>query len=287
MKISISGSHASLIPMGSGKCGLEIRTLRDITAFIRASGYLVFRNVMKKSPAVWASCILFIVSIVLFVLLLRERAVDKPESQEFTIRKPETVDERMSYAYGLMVFRQLDGRGYRMDVEHFTNAVKTLAEGKDSLMSDEDMLKAFEDADRAKEDQQITEMDKENKQAGQAFLAANGKKEGVVTTVSGLQYQVIQEGSGEKPTAQDVVTVHYHGTLIDGMVFDSSVDRGEPASFPLSQVIAGWTEGVALMSKGAKYKFFIPCELAYGVHGSGGKIGPYSTLIFEVELIDF
>ncbi|MFM7105385.1 MAG: FKBP-type peptidyl-prolyl cis-trans isomerase [Flavobacteriales bacterium] len=121
--------------------------------------------------------------------------------------------------------------------------------------------------------------------AGEDFLAANEKRPGVVKTPSGLQYEVIKMGTGDKPAAEDNVTVHYHGTLIDGAVFDSSVDRGEPASFSLNQVIPGWTEGVQLMNPGSKYKFYIPYSLGYGEQGAGGIIKPYSTLIFEVELI--
>lgn len=123
-----------------------------------------------------------------------------------------------------------------------------------------------------------------NKKIGEDFLAENGKRAEVKTTASGLQYEVIKKGTGAQPKATDKVTVHYHGTLIDGAVFDSSVDRGEPATFPLNQVIPGWTEGVQLMKEGAKYKFYIPQELAYGSR-PGGSIEPYSALIFEVELI--
>ena len=121
---------------------------------------------------------------------------------------------------------------------------------------------------------------------GEEFLAENAKKEGVITTESGLQYIIMKEGTGKKPTETSNVTVHYHGTTPDGTVFDSSVERGEPATFNLNQVIKGWTEGVALMKEGAKYKFFIPQELAYGANPRpGGPIKPYMPLIFEVELI--
>lgn len=123
------------------------------------------------------------------------------------------------------------------------------------------------------------------KAEGEQFLAANALKEGVVTTESGLQYEVITEGKGKKPAATDKVTVHYTGTLLDGTVFDSSVERGEPIDFRLDQVIAGWTEGVQLMSVGSKYRFFIPYNLAYGERGAGQQIPPYATLIFEVELL--
>jgi len=124
-----------------------------------------------------------------------------------------------------------------------------------------------------------------NLKAGQDFLAENGKKAGITTTPSGLQYEVLAEGNGPKPTASDKVTCHYHGTLINGNIFDSSVQRGQPATFPLNQVIKGWTEGVPLMSTGSKYRFFIPSELGYGDRQVSREIGPNTTLIFDVELI--
>ena len=120
---------------------------------------------------------------------------------------------------------------------------------------------------------------------GQAFLAENGKKEGITTTASGLQYKVLVAGSGKKPKATDTVKVHYRGTLLDGTEFDSSYKRKEPIEFGLNQVIRGWTEGVQLMSEGSKYEFYIPSNLAYGPRGAGGDIGPDETLIFEVELL--
>ena len=122
-------------------------------------------------------------------------------------------------------------------------------------------------------------------EAGQAFLAANAKKEGVTTTASGLQYKVLEAGTGARPSAKDSVNVHYRGTFIDGKTFDSSYDRGEPISFPLNGVIKGWTEGVQLMPVGAKYEFYIPYDLAYGERGAGGVIPPYAALIFVVELL--
>lgn len=125
----------------------------------------------------------------------------------------------------------------------------------------------------------------DNLKKGQAFLDENKKKTGVQTTSSGLQYMVMKEGAGDKPTLNDKVTTHYHGTLIDGTVFDSSVERGQPASFPVSGVIPGWTEALQLMPVGSKWKLFVPANLAYGERGAGGKIGPNSTLIFEVELL--
>jgi FKBP-type peptidyl-prolyl cis-trans isomerase FklB len=125
----------------------------------------------------------------------------------------------------------------------------------------------------------------ENLAAGQAFLTENAQKEGVVTLESGLQYQVLEMGAGEKPQATDQVSCHYHGTLIDGTVFDSSVERGQPASFPLNRVIKGWTEGLQLMPVGSKFRFFIPPHLAYGERAVSAVIGANSTLIFDVELL--
>ena len=124
-----------------------------------------------------------------------------------------------------------------------------------------------------------------NLQAGQKFLDENGKRPGVVVLASGLQYEIITEGTGPKPTATDKVTCHYHGTLIDGTVFDSSVRRGQPATFPLNMVIKGWTEGLQLMTVGSKWRFFIPPQLAYGDRQVSAQIGPNSTLIFDVELL--
>ena len=130
-----------------------------------------------------------------------------------------------------------------------------------------------------------TEKAEANLKAGQEFLAKNKEKAGVIETPSGLQYEIITEGTGPKPTANNTVTCHYHGTMIDGSIFDSSVQRGQPAKFPLNQVIKGWTEGVALMPTGSKWRFFIPPHLGYGDRQIGPTIGPNSTLIFEVELL--
>lgn len=127
----------------------------------------------------------------------------------------------------------------------------------------------------------------ENQAAGEAFLAENATKENIVTTASGLQYEILTEGEGPSPSATTSVTVHYKGTTLDGKEFDSSYSRNAPATFPLNRVIAGWTEGLQLMNVGAKYRFFIPSELAYGQRGAGADIGPNATLIFEVELLSF
>lgn len=174
-----------------------------------------------------------------------------------------------------------------IDMDLYINAVVEAGKGKDlALVPDEhmDMVNAFF------QDIQTKKMDKEygeNKKAGEEFLAKNMAVEGVETTESGLQYEVIKEGNGPKPTINDKVKVHYHGTLVDGTVFDSSVDRGEPVVFGVGQVIPGWTEALQLMSVGAKYKLYIPYNLAYGMNPPrGSNIAPYSMLIFEVELVE-
>ena len=157
--------------------------------------------------------------------------------------------------------------------------------GTDSAMSAEQAREYFNGTMEAIQTKKMEAQYKDNKEAGQKFLAENAKKEGVVTTASGLQYEVIKQGNGPLPKETDKVKVHYHGTLVDGTVFDSSVDRGQPAEFGVNQVIKGWVEGLQLMPVGSKYKLYIPQELAYGSQ-SQGQIKPFSTLIFEVELIE-
>ncbi len=146
-------------------------------------------------------------------------------------------------------------------------------------------LKKLQDKVQQEEEAALQQAGEANQQAGDAFLAANKSKEGVVTLPSGLQYKIITQGTGPKPSATDTVVCNYRGTRLDGTEFDSSYKRGQPATFPLNQVIKGWTEGVALMPVGSKYEFYIPAGLAYGARGAGGDIGPNSTLIFDVELI--
>lgn len=201
-------------------------------------------------------------------------------------KKPETLTERISYSYGLMIARQLSERGIEIDLGQFTSAFQAVVDKKEPILSEDEVSAAFAENQKLLDAKNATGPDKENLEKGLAFLADNAKKEGVKSTASGLQYEVIKEGEGPKPKATDTVSVHYHGTLIDGKVFDSSVERGEPTQFPLNRVIPGWTEGVQLMSKGAKYRFFIPYDLAYGDRGAGADIKPYSALIFEVELLE-
>ena len=190
--------------------------------------------------------------------------------------------DKLSYAWGLAMGRQLQGMGMKeLGIDDFKDGVKSVFDGSEPAMSVEEAQKMIQDY---LSDLQ-TKAEETAKAAGKQFLEENKKNADVRETASGLQYVVEKEGEGTSPAATDEVTVHYTGRLLDGTVFDSSVNRGEPATFPLNRVIPGWTEGVQLMKEGAKYTFFIPSDLAYGPQGIPGAIPPLSTLVFEVELI--
>ena len=197
--------------------------------------------------------------------------------------------EKLSYALGLGIGQQLSQMGATdISAEDFAQAIKDVLEGNELKVSHREAQSIAQDYFQKQEQKlqaQRAEAGKAHKEAGEKYLAENAKKDGVITLPSGLQYQVLKEGNGKKPTAKDTVMCHYEGFLIDGTVFDSSVQRGEPATFPLQQVIAGWTEGLQLMQEGAKYRFFIPYRLAYGEGGAGNSIPPFAALIFDVELI--
>ncbi len=189
--------------------------------------------------------------------------------------------DKVSYALGMSIGRQLQQmNAAEVNVDDFAQAIKDVFASKATLTETEAQA-AVEGFFQKKAAEQATAA----KQEGETFLAENAKKDGVVTLPSGLQYQVLREGDGRKPSATDQVECHYEGTLINGQVFDSSYRRGETATFGLNQVIKGWTEGLQLMQEGAKYRFFIPYQLAYGERGAGQSIPPYATLIFDVELV--
>ena len=197
--------------------------------------------------------------------------------------------DKLSYALGLGIGRQLAQMGATgLDIDDFAMAIKDILAGAEPKVGDAEAQTIVQEFFRKQEEKAnavMAEKGKKAKAEGEQYLADNAQKEGVVTLPSGLQYKVLREGNGHKPKATDKVKCHYEGFLIDGTVFDSSVQRGEPAVFPLNQVIAGWTEGLQLMQEGAKYRFFIPYLLGYGAGGAGNSIPPYSTLIFDVELI--
>ena len=190
--------------------------------------------------------------------------------------------DSVSYSLGVNIGENIKTQFPDIDLKNFEAAIKdVLDDNKKPSISGADAQKTIQEyftKQQAKANESVVE-------EGRKFLAENSKKENVVTLESGLQYEVIKNGEGAKPTLNDQVTTHYHGTLIDGTVFDSSVERGEPASFPVSGVIKGWTEALQLMNVGSKWRLFVPYDLAYGERGAGPKIGPFTTLIFEVELI--
>ena len=194
--------------------------------------------------------------------------------------------DKLSYALGLGIGQQLAQMGAdNISAEDFAQAITDVLKGNELKVSHREAQTIVQEYFQKQEQKLQAERAEKGKAHKEAFLAENGKKAEVVTLPSGLQYQVLKEGNGKKPSAKDTVMCHYEGTLIDGTVFDSSYQRGEPATFPLQQVIAGWTEGLQLMQEGAKYRFFIPYRLAYGEGGAGASIPPFAALIFDVELI--
>ncbi|MEL6594274.1 MAG: FKBP-type peptidyl-prolyl cis-trans isomerase [Bacteroidota bacterium] len=201
-----------------------------------------------------------------------------------------TQMDSISYAVGLNIGNSLNTpESEDLNIQMIFRGILDVKEDKGEALTEEEiqaLFTSYQQKLQADAEAKLAEDGAKNIEEGIAFLEENEKKDGVSVTPSGLQYMVMQEGSGAKPTAEDLVKVHYHGTLLDGTVFDSSVDRGEPVEFPLNRVIPGWTEGVQLMSVGSKYKFFIPSDLAYGPQGSPPTIPPSATLIFEVELLE-
>lgn len=191
--------------------------------------------------------------------------------------------DKLSYALGIGIGTQLRQLGAEsLALDDFTAAIADILAGRKPQVAEDEARRLVNKFFQEQEQKKVGAAKKD----GEEYLAKNGAKAGVTTTKSGLQYEVLTEGSGRKPKATDTVKVHYEGTLIDGTVFDSSYKRGEPISFPLNGVIAGWTEGLQLMAEGAKYRLTIPYNLAYGERGAGQQIPPYSTLIFTVELLE-
>ena len=189
---------------------------------------------------------------------------------------------KISYALGLVIGHQLKSMNIEdFSIEDFAKSISDVMSGKDTAMTSQEAQMMLNEYFQKKEKEQAQNAIAE----GKVYLEQNAKRDGVTQTKSGLQYEVLTEGTGKSPKATDTVRCHYEGRLLDGTVFDSSYKRGEPADFGLNQVIPGWTEGVQLMKEGAKYRFHIPYLLAYGERGAGAQIPPYSTLVFDVELI--
>ena len=199
-----------------------------------------------------------------------------------------TNKDKISYIIGEDIGGSLFREGYDLEIEVMIDALRMAAKGDtQNLLSEEEkntIMAVWQQEMQAKKQAQMQQEGLQAREEGKLFLTANRNQEGVKETESGLQYKVVQEGSGVKPMATDTVNVHYHGELINGNVFDSSVERGEPITFPLNQVIQGWTEGLQLMTVGSKYTFFIPADLAYG-DSPVGTIPAGSTLVFDVELL--
>jgi FKBP-type peptidyl-prolyl cis-trans isomerase len=201
----------------------------------------------------------------------------------------ETQKDKLSYALGMDLGKQLREKKVDVDPAVFGRGLADALSGSKLLLTDEEgrkLVTALQEEMRTRELTRMAQEAQKNKKEGEAFLAANKAKEGVVTLPSGLQYKILKAGTGRKPTADDTVTCHYKGTFIDGTEFDSSYSRGTPTSFPVKNVIKGWTEALQLMPVGSKWQLFVPSELAYGSRGAPGKIGPDATLVFEVELIE-
>jgi FKBP-type peptidyl-prolyl cis-trans isomerase FklB len=199
-----------------------------------------------------------------------------------------TLNQRLSYIVGENMATQLKNDGLELDTDALALAVNDVFAGNESRLSEDDKRNTVEEIQKISQEKQTAAnagQSEKNTAEGTAYLAENAKKEGVTTTDSGLQYKSLVAGNGEKPKASDTVEVHYKGTLIDGTVFDSSYDRGEPATFPVTGVIAGWVEALQLMHVGDKFELAIPSDLAYGANGSGPSIGPDATLVFVVELL--
>ncbi|MFM7543582.1 MAG: FKBP-type peptidyl-prolyl cis-trans isomerase [Ignavibacteria bacterium] len=230
------------------------------------------------------SAIIAMACIGLFSVQACSQSSDKGAPMELKTQK-----DKASYSIGVSIGKNLKDQKVEITTDILVKGLLDAYTGAKTQLTEKEMgdvLTQFQQEIMAKAQEEAAKKGGENKTKGEKFLADNKNKPGVKSTPSGLQYSVITEGTGPKPTASSTVKVHYTGKLIDGTTFDSSVDRGEPVEFPLNGVIKGWTEGVQLMSKGSKYKFYIPAELAYGERGAGNAIGPNETLVFEVELLD-
>lgn len=219
--------------------------------------------------------------LVLTALLVSLSACEKKDQAQ-TATGLETDDDRFSYGLGMVIGERVLKQYGDVDYDLLLQGIKAQHKDQETLMSLDEAGEAL----NAHMEEVFAEESEANKMRGQDYLKANAEKEGVQVTASGLQYLEITAGDGPKPAATDEVTVHYRGTLIDGTEFDSSYSRGSPATFALNQVIPGWTEGVQLMNVGSKFQFVIPYELGYGERGAGGSIGPFETLVFEVELLE-
>jgi FKBP-type peptidyl-prolyl cis-trans isomerase FklB len=226
-----------------------------------------------------------IFSIAALVLLMGSGCSGKEQAAV----KMESLQDKVSYGIGLRIGRDFKAQQVELNPDLLMRGIKDGLGDVEPLLTEEQIretMVAFQQEMIEREKTRLEEASTKNAAEGKKYLEANAKKEGVVTLPSGLQYKVITEGTGKQPTAENIVKVHYRGTLIDGTEFDSSYERNEPAEFPVGGVIPGWTEALQLMKEGAKWQLVLPAELAYGERGAGPRIGPNATLLFEVELLE-
>ncbi len=228
-------------------------------------------------------------SVVVLAMIFACSMITCSAGEKKEARKELVTDlDKTGYAIGTDIGASIKVAKADFDTDALIQGLKDALSDTEFALTEEELATLRQQFSGKMQQARMTEMQgqsEKNRKEGEMFLAENAKREGVITTESGLQYEVIKEGEGSKPAAEDTVTVHYKGTLIDGTTFDSSIERGEPATFPLNMVIRGWTEGVQLMSVGSKFKFYIPSELGYGDRGAPPRIGPGAALIFEVELL--
>jgi FKBP-type peptidyl-prolyl cis-trans isomerase FkpA len=225
--------------------------------------------------------VILLATIVLFACNAGGKTDKSSAPAETAVNTGSPADEDTSYAFGMALGSDLKQTGLQFNYDAFTQGFKDCMEGKETRISMDNAIQIIQTAFMAA----MTKQAEENRARETQFLEENGKKNGIQTTASGLQYEAMIQGNGAKPTASDTVSVHYEGTLIDGTVFDSSYVRGEPSQFPLGGVIPGWTEGIQLMNVGSTYRLYLPSALAYGEEGAGNSIPPNSVLIFKVELL--
>ncbi len=212
-------------------------------------------------------------------------AQDEGAAEESTFK---SEGDKVSYAIGLQFAQEMKNQGVEISPDMFAKAISHVNAGEDPLLTEDEMrqtLMAFSEKLRSQAQEKAAAASQENLAEAEAFLAENKEKEGIITTESGLQYEIIEEGEGESPTAEDTFIAHYEGSLLDGTVFDSSYERGTPLELPVTQVIPAWTEVLQIMKPGAKYKIYAHPDIAYGERGSPPRIGPNELLVFEMELI--
>lgn len=288
------------------KCVFRLRTLRKLGYHVRPVGFLgapgygspvraerrfiimsSLEITMKKLHVTKAS---LLGATVAAVLVTAGCGKDEPKAAAVVESKLDTIEQQVTYIVGYNMAQQAEANGLTFDKNAMLLAIQDVSAKKEPRIASaeqQQIMTAFQESQYEKREIEHKAVAEKNLKAAEAFLAENAKKEGVIVTESGLQYEVLSSAGGtESPKESDIVKVHYHGTLIDGSVFDSSVERDHPVTFPVSGVIAGWVEALQLMKVGDKFKLTIPPSLGYGESGTSGKIGPNDALVFEVELLE-